>query len=79
MVELDVVAESLDKKHILIGECKWTESEDDVSLHHKLQGITQYLPFVKKNQTVHIFLFTKVRPEHYDPARVLLPEDVIGV
>lgn len=24
MIELDVVAESFDKKHILIGECKWT-------------------------------------------------------
>lgn len=24
MVELDVVAESIDRKHILIGECKWT-------------------------------------------------------
>lgn len=23
-VKLDAVAESLDKKHILIGECKWT-------------------------------------------------------
>ena len=77
MVELDVVAESLDKKHILIGECKWTESEDAVSLRHKLQGITPYLPFVKKSQTVHIFLFTKVLPEHYDQARVFLPEDVM--
>ena len=27
MVELDVVAESFDKKHILIGECKWTNGE----------------------------------------------------
>ncbi len=78
MVELDVVAESLDKKHILIGECKWTDTEDAVSLLHKLQCIIPYLPFVKKNQTVHIFLFTKVRPEHYDLTRVFLPEDVIS-
>ena len=26
-IELDVVAESLDKKKILVGECKWTEGE----------------------------------------------------
>ena len=28
MAELDVVAESFDKRHILIGECKWTGGED---------------------------------------------------
>ena len=78
MVELDVVAESLDKKHILIGECKWTDSEDAASLLHKLRDIVPYLPFVRKNQEVHLFLFTKVRPEHHEFARVFLPEDVLG-
>ena len=78
MVELDVVAESLDKKHLLIGECKWTDSEDAASLIQRLQDIARYLPFVKKNQTIHFCLFTKVRPKHYDQARVFLPEDVVG-
>ena len=27
-IELDVVAESLDRKKLLVGECKWTEGED---------------------------------------------------
>ena len=34
MIELDIVAESFDKKHILIGECKWTNGEDAQRLAH---------------------------------------------
>ena len=79
MVELDVVAESLDKKHILIGECKWTDSEDAASLLNKLQDIIPHLPFVKPTQTVHICLFTKLPPQHPDLARVFLPADVLGL
>jgi len=78
MVELDVVAESLDKKHILIGECKWTESEDAASLLRRLNEIVPHLQFVKAAQTVHFVLFTKVRPAHSDLARVFLPGDVLG-
>ena len=79
MVELDVVAESLDKKHILIGECKWTDSEDAASLLNKLQDIIPHLPFVKPTQIVHICLFTKLPPQHPDLARVFLPADVLGL
>lgn len=62
MVELDVVAESLDKKHILIGECKWTQQEDSNRLLHRLQSVTPVLPFVKKGQQVHFALFLKNAP-----------------
>jgi uncharacterized protein len=27
-VEFDVMAESLDKKYLLVGECKWTTQEN---------------------------------------------------
>ena len=32
MAEFDVVAESLDRKHLLIGECKWTKKENTEAL-----------------------------------------------
>lgn len=79
MVELDVVAESLDKKHVLIGECKWTDSEDAASLLHKLQDIIPHLPFVRPSQTVHVCLFTKVLPEHPDVTQVFLPKDILAL
>ncbi len=77
MVELDVVAESFDKKHVLIGECKWTGTEDAQRLYDRLQALAKSLPFVKRKQ-VHIALFTKVVPLHNGEKMVFLPEDVLG-
>lgn len=77
MVELDVVAESFDKKHILIGECKWTGTEDAERLYNRLQTIVKYLPFVKRKQ-VHIVLFTKTIPINSKDLRVFLPSDVLS-
>lgn len=77
MVELDVVAESLDRKHILVGECKWTGNEDAAALTARLQAIIPHLPFLKKAQAVHVVLFTKVPPKNAEAARVFLPEDVL--
>lgn len=79
VVELDIVAESLDHKHVIIGECKWTEREDARHLMSRLQGITPYLPFIKRGQRVHYLLFLKRAPTGAEQCqgRVLLPEDVM--
>lgn len=74
-VELDVVAESLDKKHILIGECKWTSGENGRLLTNELKDIAPYLPFVK-DKKLEIVLFTKNTPSD-DVGNSLLPQDVI--
>ncbi len=80
MVELDVVAESFDKKHLLIGECKWTHQEDAERLRYELEQKVQYLPFVKPNQTVHIVLFLKEKPlRQSEEVAVFLPENVLKV
>lgn len=76
MVELDVVAESFDKKHILIGECKWTGTEDAERLYNRLQSISKVLPFVKRKQ-VHIVLFTKMKPVHSENKMIFLPVNVL--
>lgn len=77
MVELDVVVESFDKKHILIGECKWTGTEDAERLYNRLQTIAKYLPFAKRKQ-VHIALFTKTMPINSKDFRVFLPSDILS-
>lgn len=78
MIELDVVAESFDKKHLLIGECKWTKEEDAGRLEKKLQEAVPYLPFIKRGQKVHIVLFLKESPLHQDGNHVFLPKDILG-
>jgi AAA+ ATPase superfamily predicted ATPase len=78
MVELDVVAESFDKKHLLIGECKWTKEEDAGRLADKLLKIVPYLPFIKRGQKVHIVLFLKEPPLHQGENCVFLPKDILA-
>ena len=80
MVELDVVAESIDQKHILIGECKWTHDEDADRLMDILEKKAKYLPFVKKGQEVHLALFLKESPVHGGECmNIFLPSDVMKV
>ena len=80
MVELDVVAESIDKKHILIGECKWTHDEDADRLMDILEKKAKYLPFIKKGQEVHLVLFLKESPTHcVKGMHIFLPSDVMKV
>lgn len=74
-VEFDVVAESLDKKNLIVGECKWTTIEDGNSLTNSLLRKAKLLPFSKGHKIVPI-LFLKNAPKN-DLGNVLLPEDII--
>ena len=74
-VELDIVAESIDGKHILIGECKWTSGENGRLLTNEILKIAEALPFTK-GKSVEIVLFTKVKPTD-DIGNSILPEEVI--
>lgn len=79
MAEIDVVAESMDKRHILIGECKWTQQEDPVRLLHRLQRLVPALPFIKKGQQVQFALFLKHTPSTELPnaVQIFMPADVL--
>lgn len=74
-VEFDVMAESLDKKYLLIGECKWTTQENGKQLTTELLRKANLLPFVK-NYTIVPMLFLKNAPKD-DAGNSILPEDVI--
>jgi len=74
-VELDVVAESLNKKHILIGKCKWTSRVNGRLLTNEIQKMASALPFTKGKQ-VEIVLFTKVTPVE-DIGNAILPYAII--
>ncbi len=81
MIELDVVAESIDRKHILIGECKWTSKEDAQRLFAHLERISKHLPFVKRGQRIHLALFLKESPSSGGATsshNMFLPNDVLA-
>jgi len=74
-IELDVVAESLDKKYLLVGECKWTSGENSDRLLAELKAKAEKLPFAK-NHIIILKLFLKNTPVGTEE-NVLLPGDVI--
>ena len=76
-VEIDVIAESMDKKTLLVGECKWTSSENSERLFSHLVEQAQKLPFVDKYSKIVPVLFLKEKPKDKANGIVFLPEDVL--
>ena len=76
-VEFDVMAESLDKKYLLVGECKWTTQENGKQLTTELSRKAKLLPFAK-NHTIVPVLFLKHVPKD-NVGNALLPEDVVAL
>ena len=74
-VELDVVAESFDGRHLFLGECKWQEHIDAKEELNRLQTIAKGLPYAK-NHEIHYGLFLKEPPKHSDVVRIFYPDEV---
>ncbi|SHE79370.1 hypothetical protein SAMN05444405_10359 [Bacteroides luti] len=74
-IEIDVVAESLDKKYLFVGECKWTAGENTDRLMSELKKKAEKLPFAK-NHIIVAKLFLKNHPSG-ESKDVLSPADVI--
>lgn len=76
-VEFDVVAESIDKKYLLVGECKWTTQENGKQLTAELLRKAKLLPFAN-DYTIVPMLFLKSVPKD-DIGNALLPEHIIDL
>lgn len=74
-VEIDVMAESLDKKYLLVGECKWTNQENGKQQTVELLRKANVLPFAK-NYNILPVLFLKNAPKD-DVGNAMLPENVV--
>lgn len=74
-IEIDVMAESLDKKYLLVGECKWTNQENGAQLTAELLRKAKLLPFAG-NYTILPVLFLKNAPKD-DAGNAMLPENVV--
>ena len=78
-LELDVIAESLDHKSILVGECKWTNPEIASLLIKELTEKISLLPFCKGKEVMPV-LFLKNKPKdlnNREDVRILYPDDII--
>ena len=71
------MAESLDKKYLLVGECKWTAQENGRLLTAELLRKAGLLPFAKNYNIIPV-LFLKNKPKN-DMGNAILPECVTGL
>jgi len=76
-LEFDVVAESIDKKSILVGECKWNQADYADRLMKKLKIKAEKSPFTKGKNIVYA-LFLKEKPLDESQTNIFLPDDVIS-
>ncbi len=77
-VELDVVAESFDGKHLFLGECKWQEHIDAKEELSRLQTIVKGFPFTKDHE-IHLGLFLKEIPQNPEVATIYYPENIMSI
>jgi hypothetical protein len=76
MIEIDLVAQSMDKKSILVGECKWSKISNGDALIANLIEKANKLLFAKGKKIIPI-LFVKECKELNNS--ILLPENVLNL
>ena len=75
-IEIDLIAESTDGKALLVGECKWTESENASRLLFELETKVEKLPFAQGKKIIPC-LFLKNSPIDNFTQNIYLPNDII--
>jgi len=79
--EIDIIAESVDKKALLIAEVKWTKSlnveEIAASLQAKCEDLSTVLPGFQSKEIIRA-VFTRVKPDRsYPGIYIFTPEDLV--
>lgn len=77
-LEIDVVAESSDKKRLVIGEAKWSEKTNPVTEYEILQKKICNLPFVRDQKIIPVLFLKKKSPDLPDNMEVFTPVDVVN-
>ena len=76
-MELDVVAESADKKVLLTGEVEWSEKTDLTAEYENLKKKTARLPIAKGHNLIHV-IFVRNKPSALPPDVIVFgPDDVV--
>ncbi len=75
-MELDVVAESTDRKYLLIGECKWSKESNTQVLIRELEEKARLFPLAREKKVI-IVLYIKETIETDIPSNIFLPKDIL--
>ncbi len=78
-MEFDIVAESLDRQSLLVGEVKWSDTVDVAGELRKLQLNVHHSPF-RKHRSIHFALWVRNPVQAVnEQVSIILPEDVLKV
>lgn len=75
-LEIDVAAESIDGKAILIGEAKWENKSDLERIQKKLVQQKNNLPFIKDKKVIYAY-WLKNYTVKKDVKNVILPKNIL--
>lgn len=75
--EIDVVCESIDQKHVLVGEVKWSDSVDLGRALYRLKENATQLP-IKKGQDLRFALWHKGKAGSKGELQCISPKTVLG-
>jgi len=74
IIEIDIVAQSIDKKTILIGECKWSCISNGDALIAHLTEKAKKLPFTKGRKIAFILFVKDCKELNHN---ILTAEDIV--
>lgn len=78
-LEVDIVAESTDKRTLLVGEVKWSDQSSIIGLMSEFNRKIQALPFID-GRPVRKVLFLKQKPEEYpSDVQIITPDDIFRI
>jgi AAA+ ATPase superfamily predicted ATPase len=77
MMELDLVAESLNKKYLLVGECKWKMIEHPEPILRQLQKKGELLPHQEKKMVLPVLFAKVITAKVEDSGKLFTPDAVM--
>jgi AAA+ ATPase superfamily predicted ATPase len=74
MIEIDLIAQSIDKKTILVGECKWSKISEKENITTNLIEKAKKLPFIKGKEIIPMLFVKECKAKSNN---ILLPKDIL--
>lgn len=78
-LEIDIVAESTDKKTLLIGEVKWSDKVRIKEVYDQLLARSNNIPFLKNRKIIKVLFLKKAPLNTPDDIMIITPNEVLGV
>lgn len=78
LMELDIVGESLNKKYLLVGECKWSKIKSPNTLIDNLTYKASLLPDIEGKTIIPMLFVKELENEAKKPENIFTPEVVLA-